>query len=60
MVAYAPGTLEDATLAEIVQKVRAGENVGNYAARDSAMPRFSESRLSDAEIQLIADHIASL
>ena len=47
-------------LAEIFVKVREGENVGNYAARNSAMPRFDESRLSDAEIQLIADHIASL
>lgn len=105
MVAYAPGTLEDATLeeiwdyldtfaqpttgealymdycgnchgadaaggitgvdirvelAEIFEKVREGENVGNYAARGSSMPRFSESRISDAEIQLIADYVAGL
>lgn len=47
-------------LAELFEKVREGENVGNYSLRTEAMPAFDESRLSDAEIQLIADHVASL
>jgi len=45
---------------EIFDKVRDGEHVGEWSNRVEAMPAFDESRLSDAEIQLIADHIASL
>lgn len=51
---------EPGALLEIFQKVREGENVGAYASRGSAMPRFDESRISDAEIQLIADYVAAL
>jgi mono/diheme cytochrome c family protein len=51
---------EPGALAELSEKVRQGENVGNYGARTESMPAFDDSRLSDAEVQLIADHIASL
>lgn len=51
---------EPGALAEIFEKVREGENVGNYAARGSSMPAFDEGRISDAEIQLIADYLAGL
>jgi mono/diheme cytochrome c family protein len=47
-------------LLEIFEQVREGENVGNYAARSTSMPAFDESRISDAEIQLIADYVAGL
>lgn len=47
-------------LDEIFEKVREGEHVGEWSNRTEAMPAFDESRLSDAEIQLIADHIGSL
>jgi mono/diheme cytochrome c family protein len=47
-------------LLEIVEKVRFGENVGAYASRSSSMPKFDESMLSDAEIQLIADYVGGL
>ena len=47
-------------LGEIFEKVREGEHVGDWANRAEAMPIFDESRLSDAEIQLIADHVATL
>lgn len=51
---------EPGALLEIFEKVREGENVGAYASRGSSMPRFGESRISDAEIQLIADYVGSL
>jgi mono/diheme cytochrome c family protein len=51
---------EPEALAELSEKVREGESVGNYDARTEAMPAFDDSRLSDAEVQLIADHVASL
>ena len=47
-------------LGEIFEKVREGENVGAWSNRPEAMPAFDESRLTDAEIQLIADHVATL
>jgi mono/diheme cytochrome c family protein len=47
-------------LAEIFEQVREGDGDGNFAARDEFMPAFDTTRLSDAEVQLIADHIASL
>lgn len=52
--------LTPAAMLEIVDKVREGENVGLYDMRAESMPAFSQSRLSDAEVQLIADHLASL
>lgn len=51
---------EPEALLEIFEKVREGENVGAYASRGSSMPAFDESRISDAEIQLIADYVAGL
>lgn len=43
---------------EIREKVREGESLGNVGARGSYMPRFGTDRISDAEVQLIADFIA--
>lgn len=52
---------EPEALLEIFEQVREGEgeDVG-YGTRTESMPRFDETRLSDAEIQLIADHVAAL
>ena len=44
----------------IDEKVREGENTGNPGARNSYMPAFDATWLTDAEIQMIADHIATL
>lgn len=53
---------EDKTFAEILETVREGENEGGGGPeqRSLYMPAFSESRLTDAEVQLIADHIDTL
>jgi mono/diheme cytochrome c family protein len=45
---------------EPLDKVREGDNVGLYDMRAEAMPAFSPTRLSDAEVQLIVDHLATL
>lgn len=45
---------------ELFEKVREGENVGLYELRAEAMPRFDPSRISDAEVQLVADYLATL
>jgi mono/diheme cytochrome c family protein len=50
----------DDGFAEFRDQVREGDNMSDYSVRTEAMPAFDESRLSDAEIQLIADHVASL
>jgi mono/diheme cytochrome c family protein len=51
---------EAEALAEIFEQVREGDNMADYSVRTEAMPAFDDSRLSDAEIQLIADHVDSL
>lgn len=52
--------LEPGALAELFDKVRNGENVGAYQNRGSAMPAFGPERISDEEVQLIADYLATL
>lgn len=42
---------------EIREKVREGESLGNVGARGSYMPRFGTDRISDGEVQLIADFL---
>jgi mono/diheme cytochrome c family protein len=44
---------------DIFDKVREGESV-DYSMRSLYMPAFDATRLSDAEVQLVIDHIASL
>ena len=51
---------EPGAMLEIFEKVREGENTGNPGARNSYMPAFDATWLTDAEIQMIADHIATL
>jgi mono/diheme cytochrome c family protein len=45
---------------ELFEKVREGENMGLYQLRNEAMPRFDQSRISDDEVQLIANYLATL
>jgi mono/diheme cytochrome c family protein len=47
-------------MAELLDKVREGENGLDFGVRTEYMPAFDTTRLTDAEVQLIADHIATL
>lgn len=44
----------------IPAQVRSGASPGLFDQRDAFMPAFPESRISDAEIQLIQQYVASL
>jgi mono/diheme cytochrome c family protein len=45
---------------EISRFVRSGHELGNFAERREFMPQWSTSELSDAEVQLITQHVESL
>lgn len=45
---------------EIMQVVRSGENTADPGNRTAYMPAFGTDRISDAELQLIIDYIATL
>lgn len=44
---------------EVLTIVRSGHNVGKFAMRRDYMPAFPASDISDAELQLIRDYVAS-
>jgi mono/diheme cytochrome c family protein len=52
---------EPEAMAELLEKVREGDDDGpDFSVRTEYMPAFDTTRLTDAEVQLIADHIATL
>jgi mono/diheme cytochrome c family protein len=46
--------------ADLLEKVREGAGGANYAARTRYMPKWTNTQLTDQEIDLIARHIATL
>jgi mono/diheme cytochrome c family protein len=52
--------IEDKQLADVQEKVREGEGGNGYANTTGYMPRWSVGQLSDEELTLIANYIASL
>lgn len=42
---------------EVLKLVREGHNIGQYAMRHDSMPKFSTTRITDAELNLILAHV---
>lgn len=51
---------EPEAMAELLDKVREGGDGPDFDVRNEYMPAFDTTWLTDAEVQLIADHIATL
>jgi mono/diheme cytochrome c family protein len=43
----------------VLKLVREGHNIGQYAMRHDSMPKFSTTRITDAELNLILAHVNS-
>lgn len=49
----------DVSLSEMIDNVRNGHHAGEFSRRTGFMPSWSAEQLSDAEINLIYDHVST-